>query len=189
MALTFPSWITEAAAWNTDVVYLLDSELRFVDCNPVWDDFAAANGGVGIFRAQIIGKSILDFVPDVLRTLYVQKFWLANRSPGWTEFDYHCSSPEKIRLFRMAMMSVATELLVVNHLLLEEACEVRPPLTETEKEQYVSPEGFVTMCANCRKTKRRDDDVTWDWIPEFLQDQGFQVSHGLCPRCIAHLYG
>ena len=142
MALTFPSWITEAAAWNEDVVYLLDSEMRFVDCNPVWDEFASANGGVGIFRAQIIGKSILDFVPDVLRTFYVQKFWLANRSPGWTELDYHCSSPEKIRLFRMGMMNVAQELLVVNHLLLEEACEVRPPLTETEKEQYRSPEGF-----------------------------------------------
>ena len=169
--------------------FLLDSELRFVDCNPVWDEVCRRKWRSRYIRTQMIGKSILDFIPDVLRTFYVQKFWLASRSPGWTELDYHCSSPEKIRLFRMAMMSVAQELLVVNHLLLEEACEVRPALTATEKDQYRSPEGFVTMCANCRKTKHRDDATRWDWIPEFLQDQGFQVSHGLCPRCVAHLYG
>lgn len=189
MGLTFPSWITEAAAWNQDVLYMLDAELRFVDCNPAWDKFAAENGGIAISRAEVSGRLILDYVPDVLRTFYVHKYWFAKRSEGWTEFDYDCSSPEKIRLFRMAMMGVGEGLVVVNHLRLEEECSVRSPLTEAERASYISPNGFVTMCANCRKTKRHDNPTMWDWIPDFLRDTSLKVSHGLCPRCASHLYG
>lgn len=188
MGVTFPSWITEAAAWNEDVVYLLNAELRFVDCNPAWDEFAAANGGVGISRAEVMGRLILDYVPEVLQSFYVHKYWFAQHSEGWTEVDYDCSSPEKIRLVRMAMKGVGHELLVVNHIRMEEPCEARPALTEAEREHYVSPDNFVTMCANCRKTKHRDDATRWDWISSFLEDRSFKVSHGLCPRCIAHLY-
>jgi hypothetical protein len=185
----FPSWITAGSNWDQDVIYLLDGELRFIDCNPVWDTFAAANGGQGIARAAMPGKLILDYVPDVLRTFYVHKFWFAKRTPSWTEFDYDCSSPEKIRLFRMSMMPVEDDMLVVNHLRLEEDCAVGPPLTEERKQAYVSSGVIITMCANCRKTQRIDDSMTWDWIPEFLRDTGgCPVSHGLCPRCASHLY-
>ncbi len=188
MGVSFPSWITEAAGWNQDVIYLLDAELRFTDCNPAWDEFAAQNGGIGISREEVLGRLILDFVPDILRTFYVHKYWYAQHQEGWTELDYHCSSPEKIRLFRMGMMGVAKELLVVNHLLLEEACEIGPALSEV-RNLYVAPGNLVTMCANCRKTKRHDDTATWDWVPAFLQEHDLKISHGLCPRCAAHLYG
>lgn len=184
----FPSWMTESPNWNVDIIFLLDHEMRFVDCNPGWDTFAAQNGGRGIFRTDILGKSIFDFVPDVLRDFYVHKYWFAKRLEGWTELDYHCSSPEKIRLFRMGITPVGTELLVMNHLLLEEDCVVGPPLRDEDLPKYISPEGFATQCANCRKTKLRDDPATWDWVPELLQNSGLKISHGLCPRCAAALY-
>ncbi len=187
--MSFPSWMVESDAWRTDTVYLLDDELRFVDCNPAWDAFAAENNGHGISCAEIKGRLILDFVPDVLRTFYVHKFWFARRAPGWTHFDYDCSSPEKIRLIRMAMMPLEDGLLVSNHLRVEEACEVRPPLTAEESSQYISTTGIAIMCANCRKTKRLESDEQWDWIPEMLRRDNFKVSHGLCPRCSGYLYG
>ena len=184
----FPSWITETSNWDQDVIYLLDGELRFIDCNPVWDRFAAANDGRHIARADMPGRSILDYVPDVLRTFYVHKYWFAKRISGWTEFDYDCSSPEKIRLFRMSMMPVEDGMLVANHLRLEEDCAPAPPLTEARKQDYISSGGIVTLCANCRKTMRVDDPTSWDWVPNFLRDTGgIPVSHGLCPRCASHL--
>jgi hypothetical protein len=104
--MAFPSWIMESDVWQQDVIYLLDDELRFVDCNPAWETFAADNGGRGISRQEVRGRLILDFVPDVLRKFYVHKYWFARRAEGQTHFDYDCSSPEKIRLFRMTMMAV-----------------------------------------------------------------------------------
>ncbi len=188
MAITFPSWIIEGAGWNQDVAYLLDRELRFVDCNPAWDKFAAENGGHGMTRPEVSGRLILDFIPDVLRAFYVHKYWQAERSNGPTEFDYNCSSPEKIRLFRMKMIPQEEGLLIVNHLRLEEECNVTSPLNPEEREMYVARDGFTTMCANCRKTKRRNDDATWIWIPEFLSDHSLTVSHGMCPRCFVLFY-
>jgi hypothetical protein len=187
--MIFPSWIIESDAWRTDVVYLLDAELRVVDCNPVWDRFAQENGGCGISRPEIRGKMVLDYVPDALRTFYVHKYWFARRAEGWTYFEYDCSSPEKIRLFQMAMIAVDDSLLITNHLRVEEACEVKPPLTAEQARRYISPGGLATMCANCRKTKQLDDEVQWDWIPEMLHRESFTVSHGLCPRCSLYLYG
>ena len=187
--MAFPSWIMESDAWQQDVIYLLDDELRFVDCNPAWEVFAAANGGHGISCREIRGRLILDFVPDVLRRFYVHKYWFARRAEGWTHFDYDCSSPEKIRLFRMAMMAVDDQLLVTNHLRIEESCEVMPPLTVEQTAAYVSPNGLVVMCANCRKTRRLGNETQWIWIPEMLQRDSFKVSHGLCPRCSDYLFG
>jgi hypothetical protein len=188
VTLAFPTWITDDAAWHEDVIFLLDDELRFVDCNPAWDEFSVRNGGKQLLRADVAGRMILDFVPDVLRNFYVQKYWFAKRSSGWTETKYDCSSPEKIRLFRMAMIRSGECLLVVNHLLLEEECRPGPPLTEEGKRSYVSSGGFITMCASCRKTKRSGGPIEWEWIPDFLRDHSLTVSHGLCPRCLAYLY-
>jgi hypothetical protein len=187
--MPFPSWIVERDDWTTDVMFLLDEELRFVDCNPGWESFAAENGGHGLARAQICGRSILDFVPDVLRTFYLHKYWLAKRQAGGTYFDYDCSSPECIRLFRMTMAPHDGLLLVSNHLKLAERCEVRPRLTFEQTRQYISSSGFVVMCANCRKSKCCETETQWDWLPEMLSHDRSKVSHGLCPRCKTHLYG
>ncbi len=187
MAKLFPSWMTESPNWNVDVIFLLDQELRFVECNPGWDRFAAENGGRGIFRTDVLGKLILDFVPNVLRGFYVHKYWFASRTEGWTELDYHCSSPEKIRLFRMGITPVGSELLVLNHLLIEEDCIIRP-LQDSDIPKYVSPDRFTTQCVNCRKTKHRNVPATWEWVPELLQNSDLKISHGICPRCAAALY-
>jgi len=173
-----------------DVTFLLSSDLRFLECSPSWDSFARGNGGHGISSEEVRGKNILDFVPDVLRKLYEHKYQLVQYSGSSVEFDYHCSSPETIRLFRMFIRPLDGKILVVNRLTLQEECERRPALTLEQRREYVSTSGnFLTMCANCRKARRDKRRDAWDWIPEFLNDSGLQVSHGLCPRCLSLVYG
>ena len=69
--MAFPSWIIDSDAWLTDVIYLLTDELRFVDCNPVWDSFAAANRG----------KAIADLVPSEGQTARYLELALRNGGP------------------------------------------------------------------------------------------------------------
>jgi hypothetical protein len=187
--MPFPSWILDSDDWMTDVMFLLDDELRLVDCNPAWERFAAENGGHGLSCAEVCGRLILDFVPDVLRTFYLHKYWLAKRTADGAHLDYDCSSPDRIRLLRMTMLPLDDLLLVTNHLRLEEKCEARPPLTAEQASHYISSTGFVVMCANCRKTRQRESETQWDWIPEMLSHDSRKVSHGLCARCKTHLYG
>jgi len=174
---------------ENDVAFLLDSDFRFCTCSPAWDTFALANGGRGISRQEIIGKKILDFTPDVLRRSYEYKYSQAQQSGSWVEFDYHCSSPEKIRLIRMSIRPVKDAMLVANFLRLEEECEPRTPLTTEERRRYFSASEILTMCAGCRKAKERDVQDTWTWVPEFLHETNLRVSHGLCPRCFSLFYG
>jgi hypothetical protein len=187
--MPFPSWIFESDDWMKDVMFLLDDELRLVDCNPAWERFAEENGGHGLSCREVCGRLILDFVPDVLRTFYLHKYWLAKRTVAGTHLAYDCSSPDRIRLLRMTMLPLDDLLLVTNHLRLEEKCEPRPPLTVEEAGHYIAPTGFVVMCANCRKTRRRQSETDWEWIPEMLSHDHSKVSHSLCTRCKTHLYG
>ena len=174
---------------QNDVVFLLDANFCFLECSPAWDLFASDNGGRGISRAEILHKNIFDFIPDILRKFYEHKYWFAQQQGSSVEFDYDCSSPEKIRLFRMSIRPLEANLLVVNRLTLEEECEISPPLKPEERQQYLSPGGFLTMCANCRKVRRQDAQAMWVWVPEFLNEAGLPVTHGLCPRCLTLLYG
>jgi len=168
---------------------LLGPDLRFLECSPAWDSFASDNGGRGIYREEILGKDNRDFIPDVLRKFYMDKYSLAQSQDSEVEFDYHCSSPERIRLFRMSIKAVEGNLLVVSRLTLEEECEIQPPLEQNERQEYLSAGDFLTLCANCRKARRNDLHKAWNWVPEFLNETGLRVSHGLCPRCLTLLYG
>jgi len=174
---------------DDEVVFLLRGDLCFEDCSPAWDSFAAENGGSNISREEMRGRNVLDFVPGVLRTFYEQKYWFVQSRNSREEFDYHCSSPEKIRLFRMSIQRLKAGFLVVNRLALQEECEVRPPLEPQERQSYVAPNSLLTMCANCRKVRWPADQTRWDWVPEFLNETGLKITHGLCPRCITLVYG
>jgi hypothetical protein len=182
-----PAEIQKTFSCTADVVFLLDDQLLFIDVNEGWKEFASANGGSKLSLEEIRGSSILSYTPKILRTFYVDRYVQATRSLRPVHFEYHCSSPEKIRLFRMEISYVATSLLVVNHLVLEEPCPLRDsPLDES---LYLGRNNLVTMCANCRKTRQAGTLEAWDWVPEFLEQAAHMVSHGLCPRCLDLLYG
>ena len=171
------------------MLFLLDDEMRIAECNLGWDKFASANGGVGISRAEVRGRNIFEFIPDVLVRFYQGKYSEALRSGRWVGFDYECSTPDVFRLFHMGLRSIEQSgLLVVNSRLPEQRAPLVSPNEASADVAYLSPDGMITMCAHCRRTRRLDDANTWDWVPRFLRDTGRKVSHGLCPRCTAYLY-
>ncbi len=71
---------------------------------------------------------------------------------------------------------------------------VERPQTGTAKGDaniYVGVNGFVTLCAHCRCSKRVDNPDQWDFVPEYLKlklESTPKVSHGLCPVCLAYFY-
>jgi hypothetical protein len=186
---SFPSPLRATRSWNEDILFLLDDDLCLQDVNENWDRFALANGESELSLSAIRGTSILSYTPEVLRPFYNNQYEFARGSREPVSFEYHCSSPEMIRVFRMEISGIATSLLVANHLLWEEPCEVRSPEFSVDAGRYLGANGILTMCSNCRRSKRADLENTWEWVPEFLQGQSFLISHGLCPHCVRRFYG
>jgi hypothetical protein len=48
-------------------------------------------------------------------------------------------------------------------------------------------EGFIPICANCKKIKSTEDQ--WEQIEKYITQHSLaQFSHGICPDCARQLY-
>ena len=48
-------------------------------------------------------------------------------------------------------------------------------------------EGFIPICANCKKIKTTEDQ--WEQIEKYITKHSLaQFSHGICPDCVRKLY-
>ena len=189
MPYQVPSWIQEVFETDQDVLYLLDSEFRIAECNLGWDRFAAENGGVRISRSEVRGHSIFEYVPDVLVEFYKKRYAEALHAGHWIGFDYECSTPDVFRQFHMALRSIeASGLLVVNSYLPDQRTPLSPPTEALADSAYMSPGGFITICAHRRRTRRLGRIRHVGLGISFLAGHGTQGRHGLCLRCTAYLY-
>ena len=175
---------------DPSVMYMLSPTLRIVYCNRAWDEFAAANGGVGIDRCAVQGTSALDVIAEPLRGFYSNAFErVQSESRPW-EHDFECSSAGLFRLFHMRVLPLgASFLLVENSLRIERPHS--PDLTDiANSPAYVDEHGIVTMCCHCRRTRRigSGEIPVWEWVAEFLTNAPGLVSHGLCMNCRAFFY-
>jgi hypothetical protein len=173
------------------IIYMLAPDLRILYCNKAWDEFASLNGGVGLNREAVLGKPILDVIPEPLRPFYANGFAKAQRDIRPWEHDYECSSPELFRLFHMRVLPLANSyLLVENSLRVEKPHGSERPAMSPSSASYLSEDGILTMCCHCRRTRRISggNAPIWDWVPAFLTDAPGYISHGLCQNCRAYFY-
>ncbi len=184
------SRIMHALDRSPSVSYIVDSQFRIMYCNPAWNRFAVCNGGSSLAVDLVLGSDLFDAIPDVLKPAYSDAFSQVQSTGLVWEQSYECSSPAVFRTYRMRIHLLRPRdwFVVTNTLVIER------PHTETaaaDANRYVDPNGFVTVCAHCRCSKRVDDPSRWDFIPEYLTlrlGSTPKVSHGLCPICRAYFY-
>lgn len=174
---------------SNEVVFLVDPGLRITYCNPAWDKFALANGGEQVVAARVIGTDLMRVIPESLRDLYSGLFQRCAQQHLTFDFDYECSSAEVYRLLHMNILPLnkAGALAFVNSIRIEHVHGPERPAVEAA-DVYVSPQGIVTLCSHCRRTRRREASDIWDWVPPFLNTTEWKVSHGVCPTCLSYFY-
>ncbi len=171
------------------VSYILDSDLRFVYCNPAWDKFAVENGGPQLAGGRVIGAELFSCVPPVLRVFYSGIFAQVRRSALVWRHVYECSSPERYRTFRMLIHVLASHwLLVTNSLVVERAHSHPVEADPGHPEIYANEHGLISMCAHCRCSQRRDKPEQWDFVPAHFKLRPSTISHALCPVCRVYFY-
>lgn len=184
------SRITQALGRSAATSYILDSQYRFIYCNPAWDHFARSNGVSQLTGEAVVGSDLFAAIPEVLRAVYSAAFQEVRSTGLVWEQSYECSSPTVFRMFRMRIQLLRPQnwFLVTNRLVFERS---HPKVAEPDPNTYVDSDGLITICAHCRCSRRVDSPDQWDFVPEHLQLRGesaMKVSHGLCPICRAYFY-
>jgi hypothetical protein len=171
------------------VIYAVDRDLRLTYCNAAWDRFAAGNGGEQIVRRLMVGRSLLDFIPDSLRRFYLEGFARVLETGSPWDHRYDCSDARVRREFHMRVLPLngGAGLLVINSQIGEKPHRV--PASGLPLSAYAGRGGIFTMCCHCRRTRRADNDRVWDWVPELVSHPPARVSHGLCGVCFEYHYG
>ena len=159
--------VVQAIERSPAVSYILDSELRFVYCNPAWDRFAVANGASQLAGEAIVGRRLSGMIPDVLKPVYDDAFRRVMSEGSVWEKSYECSSPNTFRLFRMRihLLKLRRWFLITN-----------PPVLERSHQHAIAPDpktyfdghGLIMMCAHCRCSRRVDNPDQWDFVSEYL---------------------
>jgi len=176
--------LASAMADSDDSAYVLSSDWRILHVNKGWTSFAENNGGLATLRRWPVGARIDDAFVDPLREFYRDAYQAALDTGERWEHEYECSSPTEYRKFRMFVYPVAgSHLLVVNSLIVE-----RPhPGADHACDAVYTVDGFLTMCANCRRTFNPRTN-RWDWVSAYVERMPARASHGLCPACIEFYY-
>lgn len=182
----FPDIRSHVIDESGSVIYVVDSDLCIQYCNSAWDRFAIENGGEQWLARQAAGVNVMDITVSGLQEFYRSAFQKAEG--GVYEFDYQCSSATRLRLFRMQIFGskISHSFAVVNSLRVDRP---HPAGLPADTRLYASTKGIVSVCAHCRKARRRGVEQQWDWVPEFLIDRTITLSHGLCEVCRDYFYG
>src|SRR5579871_165336 len=170
------------------VIFVLDRQLRIRYCNSAWNRFALANGGPSLLSNAVCGRAVTDFISGTLATDYRATYEKAlERGVAWVH-DYECSSATCIRRFTMHVypLEAGSGLVVTNALRVEMPREASSQACL--QSDYRLANGMIVMCSNCRRTKSKGLEQTWDWVPQFVTDPPDMVSHGLCPICCEHYH-
>ncbi|MFO0619349.1 MAG: hypothetical protein U0414_42565 [Polyangiaceae bacterium] len=162
-------------------------DLSIAYLNPAYWAFARANGARWGTGEWGIGASLMAAVPPVLSGFYTDLFERARGTRQIVEHEYACASPDRERRFRLRVMPCEGEELLVVHSLVHEA----PHGTEGASvlEAHYGRNGVVTQCSHCRRVRRNTPPYAWDWVPALVENPPANVSHGLCPPCVAYHYG
>jgi hypothetical protein len=172
---------------SPDIVYFVDRDLYLVAFNRAWDRFALANDGEDCAGAKYLGRNLEEVIPEPLREFYRNGFRQAGESGKPWMHEFECPSPAAFRRFLMRVLPVSDHagFAIVNTLVRE-----YPHRGGTTREEavYTGPEGIVTVCCHCRRTKRADGSELWDWVPGYVADPPAKSSHGLCGVCFAYFY-
>ena len=158
--------------------------------NPAYLRFARENGAPDIQRGFGIGSSLAAALPDPVKQFYLGHLRRVLETGQAWEHDYSCDSPTLERAYRMMVLPLGKQGLLLAHSLrlasVRSAADL--PLSDLEY-RHQDKGGLFVQCCQCRRLRRATHRLQWDFVPAALDPEvQKQVSHDLCPPCKAHYY-
>ena len=155
-----------------------------------WDRFAIENAAPQIQHQIVIGRCLLDFITNIeVKDLYHRLIQNVRDHGRDIEFHFRCDSADQRRHMRISMHLLSDEAIRFNSQLLHE--ESRAAVKLLEPDQPRNKE-FLLICSWCNKLRLEADEwveieVAINKLHLFESDKLPQISHGICPQCLAEV--
>ncbi|HTR26480.1 MAG TPA: PAS domain-containing protein [Terriglobales bacterium] len=168
---------------NSNLICVLDAQFKIIYCNPAWDALARAQGVESATEAKLVGLPLFQFIPRALDHHYRKLLERAREKRQTVNAEYECNTPDHYRRYRMTISGLAASSgVVIMHSLVAQGPIPYPICGRTQNDYGIGDR--VLMCAQCRRTKRRLDNL-WDWVPDFLRQIPSGADYGVCDDCVS----
>lgn len=168
-------------------IFALSPDLKLIYFNQAWFDFAEENNGEpGISTRFSLDTPFEAGVSGLLKDFYIESYKDVIREMKVWKHEYECSSPGNYRLYHLNAYPLKNKqgIIVVNSLQIDRVIdETFRPISTLSIHNYEDPNGLITQCSNCRKTKRKNPSEIWDWVPVLVEEFRRNISHSICPIC------
>jgi hypothetical protein len=173
-------------------IFALSSDLKLIYFNQAWMDFAKQNNGEpGISSRFALHSSFESGVSGLLKDFYIESFKKAIRELKVWEHEYECSSSGNYRLYHLVAYPLKNGegIIVVNSLQVDRIIdESFREISTLSIDEYKEPDGMITQCSNCRRTKRINPSDTWDWVPTLVEESWNNINYSICPICYDYYF-
>jgi len=169
------------------IQYSIDKADRIRFINEAWLQFACQNAGAHLNRANLIGKSLWDFIAgEDISQMYGLIFKAVRTKRQPLVLRFRCDSPVCRRFFQLTVSPLQEDELMLSTQPIREAKRTPVLLLDPDVKRG---EPFLTVCSWCIKAFLPTQD--WVELEEAIQrldclGKGIvpRLTHGLCPECL-----
>lgn len=170
------------------IVYGLWPDMRLAYLNANYWEFAQANRGRDLYERWNLGSNLLDAISTPIRSFFASNYQRCLDSQCTWCHEYECSSSRDFRKFQMTCYPLGNrEGLLIVHALTIDVPHPEEAWLPVES-NYLTPSGLLLQCCHCRKFKRNQREIVWDWVPDWVDAQPANCAHSLCEACFGFYY-
>jgi hypothetical protein len=163
-----------------------DGRIGFL--NEAWSSFARDNRGEAVLTRWPLGSEIWSGISGVLRDYYVRAFERVRTKGEPWEQTYLCDAPWRRREFRLRVLPLEGKALLLLHSLVVDTPRFEAAAEPNEPREYVSEDGTLRQCSNCRRTQRVRGPHGWDWVRSYIAQAPANALQGICTTCVRQFY-
>lgn len=176
------------------IVYRIDATDRITSVSEGWDVFASANGGEGVLAADVVGRSLWDFISDATTREVYRQVLARIRAGRPMTYSFRCDSPACQRLLemRIRLSDGAGGVEFTTGTLFEGPRELQP-VSQGDGSVGADEAEFVRVCGWCNRFfadgewREMEDAFPRLRLLEYPEQQ--QLTHGMCESCYERMVG
>lgn len=169
---------------GNEIHYRLNDRDEIVFVNQAWDQFAMANAGGHLIAAQVLGRSLWEFISDITTQALYQDILSRARSGRSIRFPLRCDSPGVRRILEMHVTCGPDRVADIRvRTIAEKPCPPQPLLDAARPHS----DDLLQVCGWCKKV---NIGGRWVEVEEAVSARGLfdrsllpDVTHGICDLC------